>query len=281
MNGEARIADLFLRSHPDVAAHLLESMQSDRAAEVLQSASTDAAAIVLARMQPSASANCAEQLSAQTIAELLEKLPSLTAAALLRHFGETARQDVLKRLSAPRAAAVKLLLRYPPNAVGAWMEPRVLTLPTDATVRLAAEKLEQAEYPYTKVFVLDRDRKVRGAVSGIQLLKRAMRGTIAELCSPIEVLWSRESVGAAHRREIWVRESEAPVVNRLQEFIGVVSYADILRQHRQLAAPAGSHLQTNDIGELAELFLGGMQETWRSIGEIIRSDEPTRPRNSQ
>ena len=281
MSGDDYVASAFLRAHPEVAARFLESMQTDQAAQVLQSATPDVAAIVLARMQPTASARCAESLSAETVAKLIEKLPNLTGAALLRHFGQPAREAVFAQLSAPRSTALKLLLSYPPNAVGAWMEPRVLTLSDDSSVRGAAEKLETAEYPFTHVYVLDRDRKVQGAVNGRELLRVERRGHISEICTSVEALWSRESVAAAQRRAIWERTTEAPVVNRLQEFVGVVTYSDLLRQQRQLDAPGEMSDDSNELSELAELLLGGIEDSWRSIGDIVRSNQPTADRPSK
>ena len=274
MKGEEQLANHFLSAHPEVAARLLESMSSAQAGEILEHAPANVVAPVLSHMLPTASARCAEQLSVEVVTNLVKELPGLTAAALLRHFSQEASDAILARLPAPRAAALGLLLRYPQNAVGAWMEPSVLTLPDDCTVGDAAARVEKAEYERPKIFVLDRARQVKGAVPGQQLLRARTRDPISKLLEPIEALWARETVAAAKEREIWEKESEVPVVNRVKEFVGVVSYADLRRGARQLVAPTPGDSTSTDAGELAELFLAGLEGAWQSLGEIVRAEVP-------
>lgn len=273
MKGEERLANFFLSSHPEVAARLLESMSSEQAGEVLERAPANIVAPVLGYMLPTASARCAEQLSVEVVTNLVEQLPGLTAAALLRHFSQDTSDAILGRLTPARAAALRLLLRYPQNAVGAWMEPSVLTLPDDCTAEDAAERVVKAEYERPKIFVLDRARRLKGAVSGQHLLRAHARDPITNLLEPSEALWARETLAAANERDIWEKESEAPVVNRMKEFVGVVSYADLRRGYRQLLAPAPGDASNADIGELAELFLAGLEGVWQSLGEIVRSEQ--------
>jgi predicted transcriptional regulator len=153
------------------------------------------------------------------------------------------------------------------------MEPSVLTLPDDCTAEDAAERVQQAEYERPKIFVLDRARQVKGAVSGQHLLRARGGDPVAKLLEPSEALWARETLAAAHERDIWEKESEVPVVNRMKEFVGVVSYADLRRGCRQLLAPASGDAPNADIGELAELFLAGLEGAWQSLGEIVRSEQ--------
>ena len=273
MEGEARLANCFLISHPEVAARLLESMSSEQAGEVLEQAPTNVIAPVLSHMLPTASARCAERLSIEAITGLVKDLPGLAAATLLRHFAQERTEEILGRLTPARAAALRLLLRYPQNAVGAWMEPSVLTLPDDCTAGEAEERLDRAEYSHRRIFVLDRARKLRGAVSGQSLARARGRDPITRLVEPSEALWARETLTAANERDIWERESEAPVVNRIDEFVGVVSYADLRRGFRQLVRPAADGAPSADIGELAELFLAGLEGAWQSLGEIVRSEQ--------
>lgn len=281
MTSDERLARLFLSSHPEVAARLLESMDAEDASEVLKCTPAAVAAPVLRHMLPTSSAHCAELLSARAVAELLEQLPALSAAALLRHFPPAARDDTLKQVRPAKLAALKLLLRYPATAVGAWMEPRVLTLPHDCSLREARARLERAEHSHPKIYVLDRNRHLRGAVNRLALLRNGLLGPVTELLTPIDSIWARESVASAQERDIWEKESEAPVVNRQDEFVGIVTYADLRRGHRQLVRPAQSAGTDQGVGDLAELFIHGLEDTWLSLGEIMRSemtDPPGKPR---
>lgn len=274
MSGDEKLATAFLGMHPEVAAKLLESMRPEDASEVLGNTSAQAAGAVLHHMLPTSSARCAELLSESVVAELLEQLPSLAGAALLRHLPAAARNGVLERMSPSRRTALSVLLRYPTTAVGAWMEPRVLTLPDDCTIEDARERLQQHDSIEPRVYVLDRTRRIRGAVRGPQLLRNESAGRLTPLLEPTDALWAREAVAQAQGRELWERESEAPVVNRENEFVGIVTYSDIRRGLKQATSRPAAESAHREAGELAELFFSGLEDTWKSLTEILRDDEP-------
>ena len=123
MRTDEKLATAFLQKHPEVAARVLETMDTSLAAEVLDATPSRVAATVVNRMLLTSSAELARQLSAKSVAALLENLPVLTGAALLRQLPEPAREDALRGVKASRTTALRLLLRYPESAVGAWMTP--------------------------------------------------------------------------------------------------------------------------------------------------------------
>jgi Mg/Co/Ni transporter MgtE len=270
---EEKLAAAFLRRRPDVAARLLETIDAAQAAAVLEAAPTSTAASVLRRMLPSSSARCAERMSVQNIALLLEDLPVLTGAVLLRHLPRPAREEVLRQVGSARAAALGLLLRYPTNAVGAWMNPSVLTFSSDYSVSEAADLLEHDEHAEPRVYVVDRERRPRGAVQGMTLLRLAHRGgALGSIVEPIETIWARESVMSAQRRDCWEWQPEAPVVNRVGEFVGSISFAELMKGQRSTRLPPNGEFSGQSLSELTELFLNGLDSVWSSLGEIVQPE---------
>ena len=78
--------------------------------------------------------------------------------------------------------AFKLLLSYPTNTVGAWVEPRVLTLADDCTVGEARDRIARGEHiAQARIYVLDRARRLRGAVRGLTLLQVSGRKKLASI----------------------------------------------------------------------------------------------------
>ena len=131
--------------------------------------------------------------------------------------------------------AFKLLLSYPTNTVGAWVEPRVLTLPDDCTVGEARDRIARSEHAtQARIYVLDRARRLRGAVRGLALLQVSSRKKLASILDPADALWARDALATAQEHSVWERHTEAPVVNRDEEFIGVISYVDLRRAFRQV-----------------------------------------------
>jgi Mg/Co/Ni transporter MgtE len=168
--------------------------------------------------------------------------------------------------------AFKLLLSYPTNTVGAWVEPRVLTLADDCTAGEARDRVARSDQiAQARIYVLDRSRRLRGAVRGLALLQTASRKKIASILEPADALWARDPLATAQEHSVWERHTEAPVVNRDEEFIGIISYADLrkaFRQANRVEDPRGDR----EIAEVTELLKIGAGSLWNSLGDLMRTD---------
>lgn len=279
MPADDRLARRFLAGHPEPAARLLETMNPDEVAAVIGKLPPRSAALVLGRMLPTDAARCAARLAVRDAAAIAEHLPNLPCAALLRHLDAAAREAVLEQLGAARSAPLRLLLHYPPNTVGAWMQPSVLTFFVDNSAREAAQQIRHAQDAQPLIYVLDRDRRAVGAVDSLRLLSGTRNGPILALAEPVEPIWARESVLAAQQREVWERHSLAPVVNRQDEFVGVLAHADMLRACRQSLRPARGHFRDESLGDFAELMVAGLDSAWQGFSEIIRPADAAAPKD--
>jgi Mg/Co/Ni transporter MgtE len=168
--------------------------------------------------------------------------------------------------------AFKLLLSYPTNTVGAWVEPRVLTLPDDCNVGEARDRVARSDQVHqARIYVLDRSRRLRGAVRGTALLQVTHRKGLASILEPAEALWARDPLATAQDKPMWERHTEAPVVNRAEEFIGVISYADLRKAYRQLTRVVNGR-NDREIAEVTELIAIGAGSLWKSLGDLMRND---------
>jgi Mg/Co/Ni transporter MgtE len=168
--------------------------------------------------------------------------------------------------------AFKLLLSYPTNTVGAWIEPRVLTLPDDCTVGEARDRIARSEQlAPARIYVLDRSRRLRGAVRGLALLQVQSRKKLATILEPADALWARDPLATAQEHSVWERHTEAPVINRDEEFIGIISYADLRRAFRHVNRVAGNG-GDREIAEVTELIAIGAGSLWRSLGDLMRTE---------
>jgi magnesium transporter len=272
VSGSDALAAAYLKLHAERAARLLESMPVQQANAVLNAVEVTTAAPVLGHMLPTAAAQCLERQPAADGALLLEKLGSQESVAILRHLSPAQREAVLESLGPKWVMAFKLLLSYPTGTVGAWVEPLVLTLPDDCTAGEARERIARSEQlVQARIYVLDRSRRLRGAVRGLALLQVPSRKKLAAILEPAAALWARDPLAAAQEHPVWERHTEAPVVNREEEFIGVISYADLRRASRSSnhgSAPRGDR----ELAEVTELIAIGAGSLWQSLGDLIRSD---------
>jgi Mg/Co/Ni transporter MgtE len=272
VSAREELAATYLRLHPESAARLLEGLAPDDANAVLTAVDLPTAAPVVGRMLPTYAASCLERQPPADGALLLERLGSREAVAVLRHLPRGHRQAVLDSLGPQWLMAFKLLLSYPTNTVGAWIEPRVLTLPDDCAAGEARDRIARSVEPApARIYVLDRARRIRGAVSGLQLLQVPSRKKLSGILEPADALWARDPLAAALEHAVWERHTEAPVVNRDEEFIGVISYADLRKAFRDATRPANTGGE-RDIAEVTELIAIGAGSVWRSLGDFIRSE---------
>jgi magnesium transporter len=272
MSAREELVAAYLRLHPARAARLLETLLVDEANTVLNAVDLATAAPVVAHMLPTSAAQCIERQPPADSALLLERLGSQESVAVLRHLQPEQREAIVSALGPQWVVAFKLLLSYPTNTVGAWVEPRVLTLPDDCTAGEARDRIARsAQAAQARIYVLDRSRRLRGAVRGLALLQVASRKKITSILEPAVALWARDALATAQEHPVWERDTEAPVVNREEEFIGVISYADLRKAFRQVnrsAEPAGDR----DMAEVTELIAIGAGSVWRSIGDLIGHD---------
>jgi magnesium transporter len=276
MTAHEQLASAFLDRHPESAARLLETLPAEQAVEVLSSTEPALAAPVLGRMLPTTAARCAALMAPARTVEILQCLESQEAAAVLRHLERPLRANVLDALGPPRLTAVKLVLSYPANTVGAWMDPAVLALPDDLSTGDARRRLELDPQPARpRLYVLDRAGHVRGAVGSAVLLHTPGRRKLGSVVEPAHALWAREGLVEAQEHDVWERNAEAPVVNRHREFVGVVSYVDLRRAQRQIsgeiAGAESEHARERDLTELAELLAVGAGSVWESLARLMRS----------
>ena len=272
MSGREQLVDAYLRLHPESAARLLELMPVEQVNAVLAAVDTATAAPVLSHMLPTHAARCVELQQPHDSALLLEKLGSQDSVAVLRHLPADLRETVLECMGPQWLMAFKLLLSYPTNTVGAWVEPRVLTLPDDCNAGEARERIARSDQVnQARIYVLDRSRRLRGAIRGLTLLQVPQRKLLASMLEPAEALWARDLLVTAQEHSAWERHTEAPVVNRDEEFIGVISYADLRRAYRQ-SMQAGSAANDREVAEVTELIAVSAGSLWKSIGELMRSD---------
>lgn len=272
MSAREDLAAAYLRLHPETAARLLESIPPNEANAILSAVDLTTAAPVVGQMLPTSAARCFEGLAPSHAALLLERLGSQEAVAVLRHLSPEHREATLNSLGTQWVMAFKLLLSYPTNAVGAWIEPRVLTLPDDCTVGEARDRIARSEQlAPARIYVLDRSRRLRGAVRGVALLQVASRKKLATILEPAEALWARDPLATAQEHSVWERHTEAPVVNREEEFVGIISYADLRKAFRQVNRVAGNG-GDREIAEVTELIAIGAGSLWRSLGDLMRSE---------
>lgn len=254
----------FLRRHPESAAEILETLDTDTAAAFLQRVPPRLAAPVMAAMLPFYAARCLALAGEDFTAGLIPAMPAVAAAAVLRRLPLTLTERLLERIPARPAFRLRLLLRYPATTVGAWMEPGVPALPAGITVRDAWKRLrEEAEALDRFLYVVDREQRLQGRLAAAELLRADHDMPIERLTVTVpHTLSARGDLAAVAEHAAWRECDPLPVLSRDGRFLGVAHYA-VLR-HIETAA-----LDARQGSVFGDTLMELMEAYWTGLSRVI------------
>ena len=252
------LALLHLQRRPEEAARILEGQAPTDAAAVLQRAPVQSAAKALACLAPRLAAVCFERFPPETRRLLLEALPAPTAAAVLRLLPQADREGALDELPGGVQAPIQRALRYPSQSAGALADPHEETFYGDLTVKQAIDRLRASSEPVpASIFVLDRSRRVVGAVTPAKLLCADRGAAIAALRldavrpAPANVSVATLASDARYER------GPAAVTDSSGTFVGALGERVLRDAAKRKPSTTGMHLAAS-LGELYWLGLCAM-----------------------
>jgi magnesium transporter len=231
MASSEELSYAFLEAHPSDAARVLERLAATEAGALLQSAPIRLASPVLRQMLPLAGARCLEQLEDIDIAALLRGTGAQAGVALLRYFGAERRTRLLAQLPTALTLAYELLLGYPEDSVGAWMDPRALAFPADMTVSESLERIRRAdEALIADPFVIDRNQRLLGYVELSDLLRAGATTSLGRLVRPSpHRLPAQTLLTGLREHHGWREASTLPVVEGGDRLVGAFTHAALQR----------------------------------------------------
>lgn len=256
----------FMEAHPADAARVLERLAASESGALLQSVPQRLASPVLRQMLPLSGARCLEQLDNSEIAGLLVGVGAQSGVALLSYFGPERRAMVLAQLPTALTLAYELLLGYPEDTVGAWMDPRALALPADMTIGESLERVRSAdEAMLADPFVIDRNQCLLGYVELADLLRANPATTLSrQLRQCPHQLPAQCLLNGLADHQGWHEASTLPVVERDGRLVGAFTHAALLRAlalERVATAPAKAE---GAISSLASAY-------WISVSALLQS----------
>jgi len=220
----------FIEQHPDDVGQLLERLPPAEVAELLSRHPISVTSNVWERLSPDIGIRALDALPQAKMTEVLRQMEPTRAAAMLSIRDPEAREDYLKQLPQTQVDELNAILTHTADSAGALMDPRVLLLRADTTVREALSRIRTLRRRGVRMlFVVDADNRLAGQVD-IQDLATATASTrLEEIQRPV-----RAMVNAIAPREEVVdlldryRLTDLPVVDAEERLIGVVRYANLM-----------------------------------------------------
>jgi len=219
----------FFNEEPTAAARQLESLDPSASALLLVKVPLSSATHVLKVMLPSSAAKIVENLPEEYTASVFHSLELAEIAAILRYIKAPRRSVLLALLPLKKQTICRLLISYPEHTIGSMIESNVLVLNSQMTVADALIRVKKHDYFDThEIVVVDSSRKLFGKTSLHELLRKPAATIIKTICKrTVDSLSGFSDARAVLASEIWKKSDMVTVINRKQEFIGILRHCDL------------------------------------------------------
>ncbi|WP_163833442.1 magnesium transporter MgtE N-terminal domain-containing protein [Spartinivicinus ruber] len=268
-SSKQKLALTYLEKAPESAARILETLPEVAVAQLLKLAPDTAGAAALMQLTSAKGIACLDQLDHSSSAQLLTPLSATHAATLLKGISQTKTKAILHQMPKLKAQAIQVLLAYPANVVGAWINPQVLTLRNNITVAEAYQQLKSFQGTIQhRLFILDRRQKLVGVITATDVMGSVDEGKkLSELMeAQPDALRSRLQLSQAQKHSDWTHSIVMPVVNRHDEFIGILNYGALNQAIKQLKNLPEKAMEVPQLGDsLGQILSDSIIGVWQTL----------------
>lgn len=247
----------FVRNHAAEAARVLENCSLDDMTQFFLQTPPELAAPLLDTMESSTAAACVERMPASQAADALGGLAANRAAHIVRRVKPETKSQILELLSKDFFRQLSRLLGYREETAGALMESLVFTVPPEISAGEALFRLQTSPFPVLNyVYVVSRDNTLTGVFS----LRELLAADEAEAASVImhrDVMFLRtdDSLASVSAHPSWKDFHTLPVLDEQDLFAGALRHKTL----RQLARVADQFQHAGQAGAaLGELYRIGL-----------------------
>lgn len=271
MDSRKELALEYLTRRPDAAARVLEQQTIEQSVTLLAELPIRVVAPVIKAMMPHYAFQCLTRFSIEHAAGLIQQLSTHRGASLLRGLSQRHRDAVLAQLSQTKASSLRFLLSQGNNVVGGWLDQHPFTLPPTIPVAEARQRLQRWEsIDAQRLFVVGEESHLHGAVPLSRLLQAGDQQRVKDLVEPVKALRMRASLYVAEQHTDWFDHIEMPVIDRHNEFVGIITYRVL---NRGLKSLRRTQTETPDakasFNTLTDVFLNSFHYTWQSWIDLL------------
>jgi magnesium transporter len=255
--------------HSELAL-LLSEQRSSAIAEVIELLDNDQRRAVFDLLEKSVSADVLEKVDEATRSELFElfgedelsrlisELDPDDAADVLSELPEDESEEVLEHIDQPHAEQIKGLMSYSEDSAGGIMDPAVLSVDEDATVREAIEKIRAAEIDedFFSVFVVNKLGRFLGDVRIRSLITRPESTKIKDLINT-DTLYVQVDTDQEQVRNIFSKNDliVMPVLDANHKLVGRITADRVIEVAEEEAAEDLYAMAGTDAAELEKISI--------------------------
>lgn len=216
----------------EVAAQLARS-GGEAISQTVEALPDDVAATVIARLPHGVGMRFLAGREDERIAAWLEDAGLDDALAILLCLDSDRRTRVLRSLPSRRTRrALRRLVAFPPDTVGAKLNPAALRLEADMALGEAVALLRSDE-PETEqvIWLIDGEGKFQGRLDlGRALAARSDRSRLREFLVGMKPLRAETTLASARAHHEWLEHAELPVTDELGHLLGSISRARLMAE---------------------------------------------------
>ena len=222
------------RLHPAQIADLVEAASHEEGEEILQAVGHDKEleADVFEELDDEHQVEFLRERSDPEVAAVLARMASDDAADLLLEIEQDRRIPILNLLPAPKQLKIKLLLGYNPSTAGGLMNPDFASLPADASVDQALERVGESELPPAQLlalWVIDLDGRLIGGVFSSELIRAEPDARVTSLIETrVPTISPETELAEVARLMADFNLLAIPVIDPDEKPLGVVAFDDVL-----------------------------------------------------
>ena len=268
------LALAFLQSQPGAAAAILEQQPFEQVAEFLSGLPHTYGAMVLTKMLPQHTARLCRILQPTVAAGILSEMDNSLIAAVMRQCRGDLSRQLLGLLPDKTRLACRLLLNYSEDAVGAWMNANVSTLPDDCNVEQALQRIAQQESSIDLglSLVVDRDRNLKGSVTLANLLRAPANTSIsAVMVKGSPSISARTALKTAVDNPLWAEQDSIAVTNRKHKLVGVLRHLDMRNGLQQTSNSIVQSQGADPITGVFDVYGSSLLILFTTISDIARN----------
>jgi len=222
------------RLHPAQLADLVEAASHNEGREIMTAVGDDSEleADVYEELDAQHRREFVEERPDEEVAQLLERMEPDDAVDLLGDLPDERREEVVRLLPPVQRRRVRALAGYDPATAGGLMSPEFVCLYAQASKGEAIERIERSRAPADTlawVYVMNLDRKLKGAIALADLLRAPADATMGDVATFLPPRVSAEAgLEEVARLMTDYDLTVVPVVDERDQIMGVVSVDDVL-----------------------------------------------------
>lgn len=268
MNTDQQIIEKFINSHAPEATRIIEKLSYAEIAAFLTQVPPELAAKIIEHMNSYRASRSLEQADISLTVQILTKMDQLITELLIRQYQADFRNKLLEKMPKELSVKIRQKLKYAENTIGSIMSSKVFSIQHDLTVKEAEVIIKkEKELKLSEVYITNKQGRFEGIITLQDLVLAKGNKQIATiLLKDIPKLPATDTFNIALIKDLpWVEYKAFPVVDKTGMLVGALHFEDI----KMLSEKEGFNREILETGNaLGELFRIGITGLLQSTGRL-------------